>query len=154
MIPKIKYLGDSICAAVSDRGIIYYEGKEIPEEIVTVEEVKEIQSIFFGSDTVGLVTEGREEAEGEEGARYSVCLYNALGNQVLNQGTNLSYNQAKISGGDLILFNENECEIYSEQGVLRYAGSFDGTIMDIYKSSGLRKYIFVFSDRTEEVKLK
>ena len=65
-----------------------------------------------------------------------------------------SYNQAKISGGDLILFNENECEIYSEQGVLRYAGSFDGTIMDIYKSSGLRKYIFVFSDRTEEVKLK
>ena len=154
LIPKIKYLGDSICAAVSDRGIIYYEGKEIPEEIVTVEEVKEIQSIFFGSDTVGLVTEGREEAEGEEGARYSVCLYNALGNQVLNQGTNLSYNQAKISGGDLILFNENECEIYSEQGVLRYAGSFDGTIMDIYKSSGLRKYIFVFSDRTEEVKLK
>ena len=154
LIPKIKYLGDSICAAVSDRGIIYYEGKEIPEEIVTVEEVKEIQSIFFGSDTVGLVTEGREEAEGEEGARYSVCLYNALGNQVLNQGTNLSYNQAKISGGDLILFNENECEIYSEQGVLRYAGSFDGTIMDIYKSSGLRKYIFVFSERTEEVKLK
>lgn len=154
LIPKIKYLGDSICVAVSDRGIIYYEGKEIPEEIVTVEEVKEIQSIFFGSDTVGLVTEGREEAEGEEGARYSVCLYNALGNQVLNQGTNLSYNQAKISGGDLILFNENECEIYSEQGVLRYAGSFDGTIMDIYKSSGLRKYIFVFSDRTEEVKLK
>ena len=154
LIPKIKYLGDSICAAVSDRGIIYYEGKERPEEIVTVEEVKEIQSIFFGSDTVGLVTEGREEAEGEEGARYSVCLYNALGNQVLNQGTNLSYNQAKISGGDLILFNENECEIYSEQGVLRYAGSFDGTIMDIYKSSGLRKYIFVFSDRTEEVKLK
>lgn len=154
LIPKIKYLGDSICAAVSDRGIIYYEGKEIPEEIVTVEEAKEIQSIFFGSDTVGLVTEGTEEAEGEEGARYSVCLYNASGNQVLNQGTNLSYNQAKISGGDLILFNENECEIYSEQGVLRYAGSFDGTIMDIYKSSGLRKYIFVFSDRTEEVKLK
>lgn len=154
LIPRIKYLGDSICAAVSDRGIIYYEGKEIPEEIVTVEEAKEIQSIFFGSDTVGLVTEGTEEAEGEEGTRYSVYLYNTSGNQVLNQGTNLSYNQAKISGGDLILFNENECEIYSEQGVLRYAGSFDGAIMDIYKSSGLRKYIFVFSDRTEEIKLK
>ena len=59
-----------------------------------------------------------------------------------------------MSGKNLILFNENECEIYSDQGVLRYAGSFDGAIADIYKGSGLRKYILVFSDRTEEVKLK
>lgn len=154
LIPKIKYLGDSICAAVSDGGIIYYEGKEIPEEAAIVEVTKEIQSIFFGSDTVGLVTEGTEAAEGEESARYSVQLYDTSGNQILNQGTNLSYNQVKISGRNLILFNENECEIYSDQGVLRYAGSFDGAIADIYKSSGLRKYIFVFSDRTEEVKLK
>ena len=59
-----------------------------------------------------------------------------------------------MSVKNLILFNENECEIYSDQGVLRYTGSFDGAIADIYKGSGLRKYIFVFSDRTEEVKLK
>ena len=81
-------------------------------------------------------------------------LYDTSGNLVLNQGTNLAYSQVKMSGGDLILFNESECEIYSRQGILRYTGNFSGTIADIYKGSGLRKYILVFSDRTEEIKLK
>lgn len=152
IIPRIKYLGDSVCAAVSDGGIIYYEGKEIPEETAVVTETKEIQSIFFGSGSVGLVTEGTKE--GEENTRYEVHLYDTSGNQILVRGTDLSYSQVKMSGKNLILFNENECEIYSEKGVLRYAGTFDGAIADIYKGSGLRKYIFVFSDRTEEVKLK
>lgn len=152
IIPRIKYLGDSVCVAVSDGGIIYYEGKEIPEEMAVVTETEEIQSVFFGSNRVGVVTEGTKE--GEENTRYEVHLYDASGNQILYKGTNLSYNQIQISGKDLILLNENECEIYNEKGVLRYSGTFDGAIADIYKGSGLRKYIFIFSDRTEEVKLK
>ena len=152
IIPRIKYMDDNICIAASDQGLIYYEGKEIPEETAVVEEPREIQSIFFGTSYVGVVTEG--DGNGEESSRYEVHLYDTSGNQVLSQGTNLAYNQIKMSGKNLILFNENECEIYSDQGVLRYTGSFDGAIADIYKGSGLRKYIFVFSDRTEEVKLK
>lgn len=150
IIPRVKYMGDTICAAVSDKGIIFYEGKEIPEEKAAVEENEEIRSIFAGTDIVGTVVEGTEK----DGARYEVHLYDTSGNLILNQGTNLAYGQAKMSGSDLILFNESECEIYSRQGILRYAGNFDGTIADIYKGSGLRKYIFVFSDRTDEIKLK
>ena len=150
LIPRIEYMGDSICAAVSDRGIIYYEGKEIPEEKAVVEEAAEIRSVFTGTEHVGIVVEGAEK----EGARYEVHLYDTSGNLVLNQGTNLAYSQVKMSGGDLILFNESECEIYSRQGILRYTGNVSGTIADIYKGSGLRKYILVFSDRTEEIKLK
>lgn len=149
VIPRIKYLGDSVCAAVSDQGIFYFEGKEIPEEGAVVAE-EEIRSIFFGASNVGLVVEG----VGKESARYEVRLYDTSGNLVLNQETNFAYNQIKMSGDNLILFNENECEIYSKQGVLKYTGTFDGTIADIYKGSGFRKLILVFSDRTEEIKLK
>ena len=116
------------------------------------EVTEEIQSVFFGANKVGLVLEGT--GEGEENTRYEVRLYDAPGAMVWNKGTNLAYSQIKMSGKDMILFNENECEIYNEKGVLRYTGSFDGSIADIYKGSGLRNYIFVFSDRTEEVKLK
>lgn len=150
MIPRIKYLGDSICAAVSDQGILYFEGKEIPEERAAVTESEEIRSIFFGSGNVGLVVEGT----GKESARYEVHLYDTSGNLVLNQETNFAYNQIKMSGDNLILFNENECEIYSRQGTLKYAGMFDGTLADIYRGSAFRKLVLVFSDRTEEIKLK
>lgn len=150
IIPRIKYLGDSICTAISDQGIIYYEGKEIPEEAAVVTEDREIRSVFWGLENVGLVVEG----EGKENGAYEVHLYDTAGNLILNQATNLAFSQIKMSGSSLMLFNENECEIYSKQGVLRYAGSFDGGIADIYKSSGYRNYIFIFSDRTDEIKLK
>ncbi|MEH2957724.1 DUF5711 family protein [Candidatus Merdisoma sp. JLR.KK006] len=150
IIPRIEYMGDSICVAMSDKGIIYYEGKEIPEEIAEAKEETEIRSVFVGTENVGVVVEGT----GKESAKYEVHLYDTSGNLVLNQETNLAYGQVKMSGSSLIIFNESECEIYSRQGVLRYTGNFDGTIADIYKGSGMRKYIFVFSDRTDEVKLK
>ena len=150
IIPRVEYMGSSICAAISDKGIIYYEGKEIPEETTEALENVEIRSVFVGEENVGVVVEG----SGEENAKYEVHLYDTTGKMILNQKTNLAYGRIKMSGDSLILFNENECEIYSRQGILRYAGNFDGTIADIYKGSGLRKYIFVFSDRTEEIKLK
>lgn len=150
IIPRIRYLGDSICALVSEQGVIYYEGKEIPEEKARATEEGEIYSIFFGERAVGLVVDGTEESE----SRYEVHLYNTDGVRIQTLATNLAYSRIKISGGDVILYSDNECEIYAENGILRYAGSFDGVIVDIYKDSGFRKYIVVFSDRTEEIKLK
>ena len=150
IIPRIKYMDDNICIAASDQGLIYYEGKEIPEETAVAQEQGQIRSVFFGSGYAGTVVEGA----GKDSAKYEVHLYDASGDLILSQETNLPYGRVKMSGSDLILFNENECEIYNRQGVLRYTGSFDGTIADIYKGSGLRKYILVFSDRTDEIKLK
>lgn len=150
VIPKVKYLSDSICAVVSDDGIIYYEGKEIPEEKASVTSEGEIRGVFFGEKTVGMVLDGT----GEESSRYEVYLYNTDGELVMKQGTDLSYSQVKISGGDLLIFSENECEIYNAQGTLRYTGTFENALADIYKGSGLRNYVLVFSDRTEVIKLK
>ena len=150
IIPRIKYLGDNTCVAVSDQSIIYYEGKEIPEEKAIAEIETEIRSLFFGEKTVGIVVEGA----GEDSQKYEVRLFDTNGNQTLTQGTNLTYSQIKMSGENLILYSDNECEIYSKQGILRYTGTFDGTLANIYKGSGLRRYILVFSDRTEEIKLK
>jgi hypothetical protein len=158
VIPRVKYLSDSVCVAVSNESIIYYEGKEIPEETAVVEVESEIRSIFFGEKTMGIVvdyTSSEEEtAEDTENARYEIRLYDSRGNQTMKKTTAMTYSRVKLSGGNLIIYSENECEIYSERGVLKYSGAFDGVLADIYKGSTFRKYILVFSDRTEEIKLK
>lgn len=156
MIPRVKYLGSSVCAAISDQGIIYYKGTEIPEESGTVAVDAEIRSVFFGTDRVGIVTEGQEE-EGDaetEASRYQVELYDTDGKLVLSRKTDLAYTQVKLSQKQVILYGGAECEIYSEKGVLKYAGSFDSEIANIYKRSGFHKYVVVFSDRTDTIKLK
>ena len=150
VIPRVQYLGDSICVAVSDQGLLYFEGKEIPEEKTVVPEEKEIRSVFFGEKTVGVVVDGA----GEETGRYEVHLYNTSGELTVKVGSDLAYSRVKMSGEDLILFSEEECEIYNPKGVLRYAGVFDGALADMYKGKGLRSYVLVFSDRTEEIKLR
>ena len=146
----MKYLGSSQCVAISGEGIIYYEGAEIPEEQHTVTVEKEIRSIFFGENRVGLILEG----EGGDAGRYQLRLYDMKGNLVLSETSDLDYRQAKLSGKYLILYGANECEIYSDRGVLKYTGSFDSEIADIYKTKGLERYVLVFSDRTEEIKLQ
>ena len=156
VIPRVKYIGKSTCAAISDQGIIYYEGAEIPEEKNAVTVDSEIESIFWGDGRIGIVTLGddtTEEAE-EKTGRYQVDLYDASGRQILSQKTDLEYSQVKLSGKYLILYNENECEIYSEKGVLKYKGSFDSVIADLYKGNGRNKFVLVFSDRTETIRLR
>lgn len=150
VIPRVQYLGDSICVAVSDQGLLYFEGKEIPEEKTVVPEEKEIRSVFFGEKTVGVVVDGARE----EAGRYEVHLYNTSGELTVKVGSDLAYSRVKMSGEDLILFSEEECEIYNPKGALRYAGVFDGALADMYKGKGLRSYVLVFSDRTEEIKLR
>lgn len=150
IIPKVKYLGSSQCAVISGQGIFYYEGAEIPEEQHTVTVEKEIQSVFFGENRVGLVLEG----EGGEEGRYQVQIYDMKGNLLLSRTTDLDYQQVKLSEKYLILYGSNECEIYSGSGVLKYKGSFESEISDIYKTRGIERYVLVFSDRTEEICLK
>lgn len=156
VIPRIRYIGKSVCVAISDQGLIYYEGAEIPEEKSTVTVDSEIESVFWGDGRVGIVTEGDDTtAENEEETgRYRVNLYDTSGKQILAQKTDLEYSQVKLSGKYLILYNENECEIYSEQGVLKYKGSFDSVIADLYKGNTRNKFVLVFSDRTETIRLK
>lgn len=262
VIPRVQFLSSSVCAAVSDQGLILFEGSEIPEESAVVEEETQIQSVFFADGRVGLVVEGAQGAAigqvtplemirtatdgtaepadgegtstpaeegttdpqaggdasepagdagnagntddadnagntdnagksdgkdtenttetdveileesdtGEEEAqetskvtqstvdtenptKYEVHLYDVNGRRVLSLGTDLDYTQVKLSEGSLILFSEDACEIYSEKGVLKYEGSFDSEISDIYRGSGSRRYVLVFSDRTDVIRL-
>ena len=168
IIPRVEYLSSSVCAAVSDQGIIFYEGAEIPEEGAALTLDPEFLSVFFGTDRVGIITEEAQAADEaaeetgkktgkkteEEAGRYQVNVYDTAGRTVLSLRTDLKYTQAKISEDMLILYNDTECEIYSAQGVLKYAGTFDTAIGDLYKAAGFRKYVVVFSDRTDIIKLK
>ena len=72
----------------------------------------------------------------------------------MTKKTDLEYRQVKLYGKHLILYNENECEIYSEKGILEYKGTFDSVIADLYKASGRNKFVLVFSDRTETIRLQ
>lgn len=193
IIPRVKYLGNSACAAVSDQGIFYYEGAEIPEEKAAVPVEQEIYSIFFGENKVGVVTDSAEEAKQEvepetdtqkaenaqedaektpektdekkkekkkeqnmeqDKGKYHIRVFDTNGKQILSKRTDMDYEQIRFSGKSLLLYDETQCEIYNEQGVLKYTGSFEDSIAYVYKGAGICKYRVVFSDRTDTIRLQ
>ena len=187
IIPRIEYMTDSLCVAVSDSGLIYFEGDEIPEESAVVGIDAEIQSVFFGNGRVGVILEGEDaytvsakdtageteddagdeetdeedtevEAAADTGTdeipQYTIMIFDSNGRQIRTIDTDLDYENAKFSGRTIILYNNDECEIYSGGGVLRYAGAFESAISCIYKTGGIQKYVVVYADSTDTVKLQ
>ena len=290
IIPRIEYMTNSLCVAVSDQQIIYFEGDEIPEETATVQINTEILSVFFSENRVGIVVDGEDAAmldsEGEENtvivteddddqdeeddeagsdegvtededaseepaeeteedseestedtdedseepaeeteeedaestaqiweesvrltvltqeasdetesgseedddaendaengddsgeetetesesggnivsysdiedaAKYEIWVFDSNGRQVRTIETDLDYSTVKFSGKSLLIYNDDECEIYSLGGVLKFSGSFDSTVNCIYKITGMQRYVIVYAESMDTVRLQ
>ncbi|MCI8417632.1 MAG: hypothetical protein HFI33_09120 [Lachnospiraceae bacterium] len=147
LVSRVQYLDGDTCVAIGEEGFSIYEGAEIPEETETVLVEGEIRSICFGSKEVGVVC----EQDGEE--PYLLRVYDERGGLVLEQPFSLAYSQVKLSGDNVIVYNDTECIIYSKQGVIRYEGTFSESLVNVYSLQG-RRFVLIHPQRTEVIKLK
>lgn len=146
LVPRVRYLTAEECVAIGENGFFIFEGAEIPEETEKGEFEGEIQSICFGGKRFGLVYTQAE------GAAYVLRVFDKTGNAVLEQPFDLKYSQIKLSESCFIIYNDNECAIYSVKGVLRYQGEFTDSLVNLYHLKGQR-YVVVHPQRTDQIKL-
>ncbi len=152
LVPRVKYLDGDTCVAIGENGFSIYEGAEIPEEVEISEEVRnvgaetEIRSVCFGNREFGLVF----EQEGE--LPYLLRVYDERGGIVLEKAFAMKYAQVKLSGDNVIVYNDTECAIYSKGGVLRYEGTFPEALVNVYSLQG-RRFVIVHPQRTDVIKL-
>ena len=71
---------------------------------------------------------------------------------MLEQPFDLNYSQIKLSEDSIVIYNENECAIYSMKGVLRYQGTFTDTLVNFYALKG-RHFVAVYPQKTDQLKL-
>lgn len=146
LVPRVCYLSEDTCVAVGETGFYVFEGAEIPEETVDGTMEGEIQSVCFGESRFGLVY----EQEGE--IPYLLKIFDRKGNLVLEQSFDLKYSQIKLAKDCVVIYNENECAIYSMKGVLRYQGTFTDTLVNFYALKG-RRFVAVYPQKTDQLKL-
>ncbi len=141
------FIDETVSAAVGDNCLTIFKGVEEPKETATVKIKGEIQSVFHSDKYVGILlkTEG--------GRRHELCLYNTSGKLVLSRGFGGTYKAAKISGGQIILYDGKKCSIYTRFGVHRFEGEMDNHILEIFPAFGINKYIVMDANGMEDIRL-
>jgi len=148
-IPEIKFLDNSTAIAFRDNGFSVYKGLQIPDEMVNIEFVDEIQSTFYSSNNIGFVFISSEEEE-----KYRLEIYNLDGELVFSEDFRMDYTRITMDENQIIIQGDTEWCIYNTKGKLIYSGEFEQPIIDIFTHNRIGTYTVIVSNAIMEIKLK
>lgn len=146
MIPEIHYFNNSVLAAVGDGVLAFYQGNQIPELVKEVTFEEEIQSVFYGDDNVGLVF--------DTGERKVLKLFDIKGNLISEIAFDISYDKIRIAKRCVIIYSDTEMGLYSYSGKECFRQTFDTSVLEIFPTNFRSKYLFIYTNETQVVKLQ
>lgn len=146
MIPELHYFDASTLVAVGDGILGFYQGSQIPEIVNEVTIENEIKSVFYGENMVGLVF---ETVEGK-----MLTLYDAKGNLVTQIPFTMDYDNIRIADNRVLIYNDTEMGLYSFSGKECFRHTFETSMVDIFTTKSRGKYLFIYTNETQLVKLQ
>ena len=146
VIPEIRYLDSERSAALRDDGFTLYNGKQIPKESISEKVDKEIVSTFCDEKTIGMVFKN-----GSKDKKYTIKVYSADGSLRFTKNFNIPYTTIKMSGGNILLYNDSQICVMNNRGVEKYNGTVDGSINNFIKI-GMNRYLLVLDSGVNVIK--
>lgn len=146
MIPEVHYFNDSLMAAVGDGVLAFYAGKQIPELVQELTFTDQIKSVFYGEDTVGLVF---EDVEGK-----MLTIYDLKGNVISQIPFDMPYENIRIGEKHVLIYDDTEMGIYSFSGKECFRESFETPLVDIFTTKSRNKYLFIYTNETQLIRLQ
>lgn len=150
VIPEMEFISDDKLVAFSTSGLLYFEGTQKPQQSGEVSFEKEVKSIFYNQDYVGVVTDNEDEE-----VTHHLSVYDSKGGLVLEKDFAMEYTDIEfLSNNEICIRNENICDIYTIRGIYKFHYEFEETIYKVIPGSSGLNYTFVLEDATEKVRLK
>ena len=146
VIPEIRYFDAERSVALREDGFTVYKGRQIPKESVTEKVDKEIVSTFCDDDTIGMVFKN-----GNKDKQYTMKVYSINGSLRFTKDFNIPYTTIKISGGNILLYNDSQICVMNSRGVEKYSGTVDGSIKNFIKI-GWNLYLLVLDSGVNVIK--
>lgn len=141
------FMSQKISAVVGDNMLTIYQGESVPKETSQIKIDKEIKSVFHDNKYIGLILKN----EGKGG--YELRLYNTSGKQTLSKDFTGDYGNVKLSGGQVIMYDGNNCSIFLKSGIQKFEGEIETNIREIFPTMGVNKYIVINANGMENVRL-
>lgn len=141
------YMDKNTSVVVGDNCMTIFKGNEQVNEVATIVFDKAIQSIGHSDKYIALVLEN----SGETG--YELRMYNKSGKMVMSETFSGSYQNIKISGHQVIMYDGKECNIFLKNGIQKFDGEMNNSVMEIIPVAGVNKYIVMNANGMETIRL-
>lgn len=148
MMAKVEFITNDIVAAFGDDKLVIYSMKQKPSIIAEIKVDKEIKSVFYNAEYMGLVIENNE-AENP----YTMVVYDLEGDMVSETKFNFMYKDIKIADESIVIYNDTSLKVYNVEGTLKYEGEIEEGITSIITKKDYSYYV-VGPSSIKYIKLK
>lgn len=150
IFPELEFLNNNRMVAFGDSGIQTYEGTQKPKLVQTTKLKKEIKSIFYNEEYVGIVYNKDDSAHTRH-----MEVYDRKGKNILSKDFKMDYNGIEFLGNnEICITSDTECAIYSLYGVKRFHYTFDKELYKVFSGTTQMDYTFILDGTTEKVRIK
>ncbi len=147
VIPTVAFLDENSSVLIGNDILVFHNGLDHLEEIKKIKVKKEIKSVSYDKNKVALILKN----SGETG--YELRVYNTKGKQILSKDFEGEYGNIKMTGDQVVLYDGNKCMIFNFSGVCKFEGKMEANILEIFRMTGLNKYMVISAEGLQEVHL-
>ena len=149
LVPYVQFMTNSLAFAVADNRLMFYTGEQKPVSKAEVLLDAEVQSVFYDSQHVALVT---YDPTGT--GKYLMTVYNSDGSVALKKVFDLDYKNILLNGDNIYVYTESQCLIYSLSGIEKFAGTLNLDISMIIPGRYVSSMTVVGVNTIAEVRLR
>lgn len=148
VIPTAYFVNDKTSVVVTDLSFLVFEGEEEPQLVVEIDIEKEIQSVCYEGDKIAFLLAGESTQDNE------LRVYDTSGTIVMSVEYEGQYSNVKMQGNQVLMYEGNQCKIFTMYGKEKFSGELDGEILSITKIFGVNKYIVIENAGMIKVQLR
>lgn len=148
IIAKVEFINNDVAVAFGDDMITIFSAKQKPELVADIAVDKNIKSIAYADDYIAYIVETGEAVEA-----YELFVYNTEGKLQTNKKFSFDCTAMKMVQDVIVLYNNNELNIYTTKGVNKFKGTISEGIKEVLTTSDKYTYISISGEKMYKLQL-
>lgn len=148
-ITYVQFMKDGTSFAIGNTKFEIYSGTQKPENVFEKTLENEVESVFYNENYIGLVYKDISKEN-----PYHIDVYNTSGEIITSEDFALDYTDIMFNKDFIIIYDSNECLMYSLNGIVKFNGLFKNSIIKMIPTNNKTRYLFVSGSKTDEIQLK
>lgn len=149
-MPELDFVSKDCMLAVTDKGLIVFEGSQTPKESARIELPEEVKSIFYNKEYVGIISDSSDEV-----LHNLIQVYDLNGKLMMEEASDVDYSNIELlSSNEICVSNRTVCDIYTIRGVFKFHYEFEKELYKVIPGGSGLNYTFILNGITEQVRLK
>lgn len=148
---KVQFVNNDTVVAFGTKTVEIYAMKEKPSLRKSLTFDKEIRSIFYGEDYIGVL----QKETGEDAKHlYAISVYNLRGKLEFISYVDFDYDNIFAADDEILITGGNDCVIFRTNGTIKFEGKLQGRIKSMIPSGKYLEYVIVYENETQVIRLK